>query len=78
MGQVLHGSALTTQAVRGSIQRSQESLQTVAKRHNIDRTSQDAYFTTAHTSTGPVFGNRSKYTFCKVKLFCLACSFRPE
>jgi hypothetical protein len=36
MGQLLHGSALTPQAVRRSIQRSQESLQALAKRHSID------------------------------------------
>ena len=36
MGQVLHGSARTTQAIRRSIQRSQESLQTLAKRHRMD------------------------------------------
>ena len=36
MGQVLHGSARTTQAVRAAIQRSQESLQTLAARHGVD------------------------------------------
>ncbi len=33
--QLLHGSARPTQAVRRSIQRSQESLQTLAKRHGL-------------------------------------------
>src|SRR5205823_14567257 len=36
LGQVLHGSATTTEAVRGAIQRSQESLRTLAKRHGIN------------------------------------------
>ena len=36
MGQVLHGSATTTEAVRRAIQRSQESLRTLAKRHGIN------------------------------------------
>lgn len=36
MGQVLHGSARTTQAVRRSIQRRQENLQTLAQRYSID------------------------------------------
>ena len=36
MGQVLHGSARTTQAIRTAIQRSQESLQTLATRHGIN------------------------------------------
>ena len=36
MGQVLHGSARTTQALRRAIQRSQESLQALAARHGIN------------------------------------------
>ena len=36
MGQVLYGSARTTQAIRRSIQRSQESLQTLTKRHGLN------------------------------------------
>ena len=35
MGQVLHGSARTTSAIRAAIQRSQASLQTPANRHGI-------------------------------------------
>ena len=37
MGQVLHGSARTTEAVRRAIQHSQESLRALAKRHGIDQ-----------------------------------------
>src|SRR3954454_23881504 len=36
MGQVLHGSARTTAAVRRAIQQSQESLRSLAKRHGIN------------------------------------------
>jgi transposase InsO family protein len=36
MGQVLHGSATTTAAVRRAIQHSQESLRALAKRHGIN------------------------------------------
>src|SRR3954447_18639191 len=36
MGQVLHGSARTTAAVRRAIQHSQESLRCLAKRHGIN------------------------------------------
>jgi len=35
MGQVLHGSATTTEAVRRAIQHSQESLRAQAKRYGI-------------------------------------------
>ena len=37
MGQVLHGSARTTEAVRRAIQHSQESLRVLAKRHGINQ-----------------------------------------
>ena len=36
MGQVLHGSATTTEAVRRAIQHSQESLRALAKRYGIN------------------------------------------
>lgn len=36
MGQVLHGSARTTAAIRRAIQHSQESLQNLASRYNIN------------------------------------------
>ena len=36
MGQVLHGSARTTEAVRRAIQHSQESLRGLAKRYGIN------------------------------------------
>ena len=36
MGQVLHGSAKTTEAVRRAIQNSQESLRTLSKRYGIN------------------------------------------
>lgn len=36
MGQVLHGSATTTEAVRRAIRHSQESLRALAKRHGIN------------------------------------------
>ena len=36
MGQILHGSAKTTAAVRRAIQHSQESLMVLAERHGIN------------------------------------------
>ena len=38
MGQVLHGSATTTEAIRRAIQRSQESVRALAQRHGISPT----------------------------------------
>jgi transposase InsO family protein len=37
MGQILHGSATTTEAVRRAIQHSQESLRVLARRHGINQ-----------------------------------------
>jgi len=37
MGQILHGSATTTEAVRRAIQHSQESLRALAKRHGVNQ-----------------------------------------
>ena len=37
MGQVLHGSATTTEAIRRAIQHSQASLRTLAKRYGINQ-----------------------------------------
>jgi hypothetical protein len=37
MGQILHGSARTTEAIRRAIQHSQESLRTLAKRYGISQ-----------------------------------------
>ena len=36
MGQVLHGSATTTEAIRRAIQHSQESLRALAKRYGVN------------------------------------------
>ncbi len=37
MGQVLHGSARTTEAIRRAIQHSEESLRALAKRYGINQ-----------------------------------------
>lgn len=37
MGQILHGSATTTETVRRAIQHSQESLRVLAKRHGVNQ-----------------------------------------
>ena len=37
MGQILHGSATTTEAVRRAIQNSQASLRTLSKQHGINQ-----------------------------------------
>ncbi|WP_084584701.1 IS481 family transposase, partial [Sphingomonas azotifigens] len=56
MGQVLHGSATTTEAVRRAIQHSQESLRALAKRHGINQKTVAKWkkrTSTADLPTGP-------------------------
>ena len=56
MGQVLHGSARTTEAVRRVIQHSQESLRVLAKRHSINQKTVAKWkkrSSTADLRTGP-------------------------
>lgn len=40
MGQVLHGCATTTEAIRRAIQNSQESLRALARRYGINQWNQ--------------------------------------
>src|SRR6202795_2008283 len=56
MGQVLHGSATATEAVRRAIQHSQESLRALAKRYGIDQKTVRKWrnrTSTADLPTGP-------------------------
>jgi len=56
MGQVLHGSATTTEAIRRAIQHSEESLRALAKRHGINQKTVAKWrrrSSTADLRTGP-------------------------
>ncbi|MES0092926.1 helix-turn-helix domain-containing protein, partial [Mesorhizobium sp. M0030] len=56
MGQVLHGSATTTEAIRRAIQHSQESLRALAKRYGINQKTVRKWrnrTSAADLSTGP-------------------------
>ena len=56
MGQVLHGSATTTEATRRAIQNSQESLRTLSKRYGINQKTVAKWkkrTSTADLKTGP-------------------------
>ena len=58
MGQVLHGGARTTEAVRRAVQRSEESVRSLAKRHGISPTTVQKWRKRA-TVTDPPMGPRS-------------------
>ena len=56
MGQVLHGSATTTEAIRRAIQRSEESVRALARRHGISPTTVQKWRkrdTTTDAAMGP-------------------------
>lgn len=54
MGQVLHGSAMMTEAVRREIQRSEESVRALARRHRISPTTEQKWRKRAHTADAPM------------------------
>src|SRR5262249_24740174 len=75
MGQVLHGCATTTEAVRRAIQNSRESLRGLAKRYGINKTvakwKQRA--TVADRSTGP---KEAKSTVLSIEEEAIIVAFR--
>ena len=48
MGQVLHGSAATTHAIRAAIQRSQASIAALARRFDLNQMRRTRYLTNRH------------------------------
>ena len=65
MGQVLHGSATTTEAIRSAIQRSEASVRALARRHGISATTVQKWRkrdTTGDARMGPKQINSSVLT----------------
>ncbi len=76
MGQVLHGSATTTEAVRQAIQHSQESLRAPAKRYGINRKTVAKWkkrISAADLPTGP---KEAKSTVLSIKEEAIIVAFR--
>ena len=66
MGQILHGCATTTEAVRRAIQNSQESLRALAKRYGINQKTVAKWKqreTVADLPTGPKEAKPSRLSF---------------
>ena len=57
MGQLLHGSARTTEAVRRTIQRGEESARALARRHGVSRTTVQKWRKRTHAN-GARMGRR--------------------
>ena len=78
MGQVHHGSATTTAAVRRAIQHSQESLRTLAKRYGINQKTVAKWkkrTSTADRKTGP---SEPRSTVLSLEQEALIVAFRKH
>lgn len=76
MGQVLHGSATTTEAVRRAIQHSQESLRSLAKRHGINAKTVAKWKNRATVSDVPTGPKYSKSTILTGEEEAIIVAFR--
>lgn len=77
MGQVLHGTATTTEAVRRAIQNSEKSLRVLAKRHGINQKTVPKWKTRTLVADLPTGPNDAKSTVLSLddeKIRCIAVS----
>ena len=76
MGQVLHGCATTTEAIRRAIQDSQESLRTLAKRHGINPKTVAKWRKRGSVSDLPTGPKEPKSTVLSVEEEAIVVAFR--
>ncbi len=76
MGQVLHGCATTTEAVRRAIQHSQESLKALSKRHGINPKTVAKWKRRTSTSDHPTGPRQAKSTVLSLEDEAIIVAFR--
>ena len=76
MGQVLHGSAHTTAAVRRAIQRSEESVRALARRHGISPTTVQKWRRRATVADAPMGPKSVRSTVLTVEEEAMVVAFR--
>lgn len=76
MGQVLHGSARTTEAIRRAIQHSQESLRTLAKRHGINQKTVAKWRSRETVADRPTGPREPKSTVLSIEEEAIIIAFR--
>ena len=76
MGQVLHGSASTTAAVRRAIQRSQESLNRLAERYNINPKTVAKWKKRTHVDDAPMGPKKPRSTVLTPEQEAACVAFR--
>ena len=78
MGQVLHGSATTTEAVRRAIQHSQESLRALAKRYGINQKTVAKWKGRTSVADVPTGPKEPKSTVLSVEEEAVVVAFRKH
>ena len=76
MGQVLHGSATTTEAVRRAIQHSQESLMVLAARYGINPKTVAKWRKRAHVTDARMGPKEVRSTVLSVEKEAAVVAFR--
>jgi transposase InsO family protein len=78
MGQVLHGSATTTEAVRRAIQGSQESLRSLAKRYGINQKTVAKWKRRSSVADLPTGPKQARSTVLSVEEEAVVVAFRKH
>ena len=78
MGQVLHGSATTTEAVRRAIQNSQASIRALAKQYGINPKTVAKWKKRGHTQDAPMGPKQKQSTVLSVEEEALIVAFRKH
>ena len=78
MGQVLHGSATTTETVRRAIQSSQASIRALANRYGINPKTVAKWKKRAHTQDAPMGPKRKHSTVLSLEEEALIVAFRKH
>ena len=76
MGQVLHGSATTTEAVRRAIQRSEETVRALAGRYGISSTTVQKWRKRTHASDSPMGPKAIHSTVLTIEEEAMIVAFR--
>ena len=78
MGQVLHGCATTTEAVRRAIQHSQKSLRALARRYGINQKTVAKWKKRSATANLPTGPRDPKSTSLSLEDEAVVIAFRPK
>src|SRR6202040_3989095 len=78
MGQVLHGSATTTEAVRRAIQNSQESLRALSKRYGINQKTVNKWKKRTSVGDLPTGPKEPKSTVLTIEEEAIILAFRQH